>query len=106
MKTIIIYKTFPYGILGGVYEDITRADLINEYGIQEKDILYYLPLKITGRNYQEKRENLRNLAIEYQSTYYEFCNYSYGELSILQNFFEVYGRKYGLITEFKENCII
>lgn len=106
MKTIIIYKSFPYGVLGGLYEGVKYEEFNDEHGPAEDKVLFYLPLKISGRNYQEKQENLRQLAIDYQATYYDFCNYSYGELLEISSFFETYGRKYGLINEFKAEGII
>ena len=54
--------------------------------------------------YQKEKENVRNKAIEWQS---DFCNqnYSYGELSMFQDYFERLGKRYGLLKEFRENCI-
>lgn len=56
------------------------------------------------QSYNGRKEVLRNMAIEWQRF---FCdtNYSYSELSEWQGFFEEYGKKYGLLTEFKENAI-
>jgi hypothetical protein len=55
-------------------------------------------------NYQKAKENARNKAIEWQA---DFCNhnYSWGELIEFQNYFEKLGKRYGLLTEFRENCI-
>ncbi len=91
-------------IVGGLYTDISYDTAAANIG--KNNILYYIPLVISGKNYQEKKADLRNKAIEYQSTYYEFCNYSYSELSDIQTFFETNGGRYGLITEFKNECII
>ena len=60
-------------------------------------------LTIKGKSYQERRENLRNLAIDIQSA--DNGGLSCMETAILQWFFEKNGRKYGLLTEFRENCI-
>lgn len=51
-----------------------------------------------------KKEVLRAFAIDWQSNF-ERENYSWGELAEWQGFFEEYGRKYGLLREFKENGI-
>ena len=55
-------------------------------------------------NYQKAKENARNKAIEWQA---DFCNhnYSWEELIEFQNYFEKLGKRYGLLTEFRENCI-
>lgn len=105
MKTIIIYRS-NNDTNGGLYEDVTMNDLLNVCEIEKDNILFYIPLEITGKTYQEKKNNLRELAIDYQRTYYEFCNYSYGELIEISNFFETTGKRYGLITEFKNEGII
>lgn len=47
----------------------------------------------------------RAIAQQWQADFANF-NYSYSELAEWQNFFEEYGKKYGLIKEFKENAII
>lgn len=62
-----------------------------------------IDFKIQGRTYAEKKEYLRNLAIDFQSA--NDCDLSYGELADIYNFFEVNGKRYGLIQEFRENAI-
>ena len=54
--------------------------------------------------YQQMKEKVRNEAIEWQMDF-ENHNYSYGELSVFQNYFETMGKRYGLLREFKENAI-
>jgi hypothetical protein len=57
-----------------------------------------------GRSYKEKKNFLRDQAIAYQNCY----EYIDDLLAIVEisNYFEHYGRKYGLLREFKENGII
>ena len=69
------------------------------------EIIGLLNFKISGKKYIEKQENLKNLAIEWQLNFSNY-NWSYGELAEIYGFFEKNGRKYGLLKEFKENCII
>lgn len=104
MKAIIIYKENTENITGGIYTDISYKTAAANIG--ENNIMYYIPLVISGRCYQDRKNDVRNKAIEYQNTYYEFCNYSYGELSIINGFFEKAGRRYGLLNEFTTNGII
>ena len=54
--------------------------------------------------YQEMKEKARNEAIDWQ---YNAANenYSYGELAAWYAHFERLGRRYGLLTEFRENGI-
>lgn len=60
---------------------------------------------IIGKNYAEKKEYVRNLAIRYQQMFSE-SDLSYGEIFDFQCMFEELGRRYGLIREFRENAII
>ena len=55
-------------------------------------------------NYQVAKENARQKAIDWQ---YEFSetSMSWGELAYWHEYFEKIGRRYGLLTEFSENCI-
>ena len=55
-------------------------------------------------NYQKQKEKARNEAINWQSAIGNH-NYSYGELAVFGNYFEKMGRRYGLLTEFRENGI-
>lgn len=54
--------------------------------------------------YAEKKEAIRNKAIEYQLTFEE-NNYSWGEVAEKEAYFEKQGRRYGLLREFRENAI-
>ena len=64
-----------------------------------------LQFKINGKNYQERKENLKDLAIDYQLNF-STLSWSYGEIATIQDYFYTNARRYGLIKEFKENCII
>ena len=55
-------------------------------------------------DYQKKQTLLREFAIDWQASWTDFC-YSYSEISDWYYFFEEYGKKYGLLREFRENCI-
>lgn len=57
------------------------------------------------KSYQERKENARNKAIEWQQDF-ENHNYSYGELAAWTEYFKKLARRYGLIEEFTENGII
>ena len=55
-------------------------------------------------SYQERKEAARQKAIEWQGNYAE-RSMSYEELAESQAYFERIGRRYGLLTEFRENAI-
>lgn len=56
------------------------------------------------KTYQERKEEIRNEAIEWQ---YDFSNhnYSYYELMEFGEYFYKLGKRYGLLKEFHENGI-
>lgn len=56
-------------------------------------------------NYQTAKEKARQEAMEYQLTFSDH-SYSYTELAEQQHHFETIGKRYGLLTEFRENGII
>lgn len=60
---------------------------------------------ISMNNYYRAKARVRNMAVEWQRS---FCdhNYSYGELVYWQGYFRGLARRYGLVEEFRENCII
>lgn len=55
--------------------------------------------------YQELKEKARQEAIEWQSDFGNH-NYSWGELAEWGSYFEKKAKRYGLVKEFRENCII
>ena len=109
MKSIIIYQeTDERGTMttGGVYEGITEKAARESVAAYDNTLVFYIPLTVSGKTYAERAADLRNKAIDYQSSWYDFCGFSYGELATIQSFFEKAGRRYGLLTEFRENGII
>ena len=56
-------------------------------------------------NYQEKKENARQFAIEWQQETSKKA-LSWGEILEQQEKLQKIAKKYGLTKEFKENCII
>ncbi len=63
-----------------------------------------LSFKVSGKTYNEKKENARNNAINYQLNFSNL-NWSYLELNMIESYFQKVGKKYGLLKEFKENAI-
>lgn len=55
--------------------------------------------------YQIAKEKAREKAIEWQLDFNNH-NYSWGELAYYGAYFERLAKRYGLIKEFRENCII
>jgi hypothetical protein len=60
---------------------------------------------MSEHKYQTKKEQIRREAIDWQIKAGEM-NYSLGELTTFQDYFEKNGKRYGLLKEFRENAII
>lgn len=61
--------------------------------------------RINRRNYSEVKNRIRDFAIQWQSITSEItADYEY--FMFWGAFFRTYGARYGLLTEFRENCII
>lgn len=123
METIIIYypelDNFDDNeIDGGIYENVTIEDVRNDIEenqgafprvptIEELDeqIVLFIPLIVSGKTYQERKADLQNKAIEWSNNQGTYAAWSYGELATIQGFFEKNAKRYGLLREFRENCI-
>lgn len=123
METIIIYypelDNFDDNeIDGGIYENVTIEDVRNDIEenqgafprvptIEELDeqIVLFIPLIVSGKTYQERKADLQNKAIEWSNNQGTYATWSYGELAIIQGFFEKNAKRYGLLREFRENCV-
>lgn len=70
-------------------------------GTSKIDVLYF---KISGKTYEERKNNLEELAKDWQ---YNFCylSWSYGELAEIQDWFYKNAKRYGLVKVFHENAI-
>lgn len=112
---IITYRNEQGEIDGGIFPKTICFDettntakvktLDNNENLTVSDIVNYIPLTISGATYQEQKADLQNKAIEWSYAGGDY-GWSYGELSEIQSFFEVNGKRYGLIKEFIENGII
>ena len=69
----------------------------------EANPTYILRFKISGRTYAERKADLQNKAIEFSHNTAPGLYWS--DEVIIQDFFETNGRRYGLLTEFRENAI-
>lgn len=63
-----------------------------------------LDFKISGETYKEKKESLKDLAINWQDNFSPL-SWNYSELAKIGNYFYKNGKRYGLLKEFKENGI-
>ena len=72
----------------------------------DTEVKSIIDFTIHGRTYTEKKECLRNIAIDFQCANSEANGgLSYGEIADISSWFEKNGKRYGLIKEFHENAI-
>lgn len=84
-----------------------HIDMVERVRAWKAVFLFVLPFRITGKTYAERQESLRNLAIDFQSANDGDTDFqlSMGEIGVVEEYFERMGRRYGLLREFRENCI-
>lgn len=85
---------------GVLYEDF--QDYISDTFSPTVETMVIIPFTVHGSNYAERRANVRETALEFQR---EAEDLSYNELWHIQNWFEKMGKRYGLLKEFRENCV-
>lgn len=56
--------------------------------------------------YEREKARIIDEAIQFQNSFTEGKNWSYGELAEIQDYFEKQGKRHGLLEEFRENGII
>lgn len=89
---------------GYLYQDTKDfiADIWNPDDLARVD--YTMGFTIKGKTYQERKENLYNIILDFMA--HDIGGLSYYETFLLQDYFETNARRYGLTKELKENCII
>ena len=81
------------------FEEFTAA-------LIERDIVILqcaIELNEVSGTYAEKKAAIESKAIEYSNN--AANGLSYGELALIQGYFETYGKRYGLLEDFHENAI-
>jgi hypothetical protein len=81
---------------------ICKYELTRDF---DKGFCVEIERKPYKKTYEALQEVLRNFAIEWQLDFPK-ASYSWLDLAEWQSFFEEYGKKYGLLREFRENGII
>ena len=64
----------------------------------------FITFNVSGKNYQERKENVRQKAIDY--SHFNFPGLFFSEMIWIENWFKKQAERYGLLEEFRENAII
>lgn len=67
-------------------------------------VIFKMDFRITGKTYREKKEAFENIVKDFQHN--DVGGLYWSDYTILTDYFEANARRYGLITELKENGII
>ena len=106
-----MYVHFDYANGSNPYITMTNKrlfDMVCKYHLTQIGNKAYVAMseRVWGsHDYKGKQAVLRDFAIQWQHDFNDFC-YSWGDLADYGDFFEEYGRKYGLLGEFRENGIL
>ena len=64
----------------------------------------FITFNVSGKNYQERKENVRQKAIEFSN--FNFPGLFFSDMIWIENWFKKQAERYGLLEEFRENAII
>lgn len=95
------YKTNSGEKVAALYD--STVQLIRDTFSPDTGVPYILEFKIVGNTYAERKERLREIAQEFQHA--DEGGLSWGEYAWIVEWFSKNGKRYGLIDEFRENCI-
>lgn len=106
-----IYATYTDGnkISECIFTEQVYKDLISgRNNIVENAIKTAIPLKATGKTYEEKQQSVRDVILDISSAQHDASGegLSYYEESIIYDWCRDMAKRYGLIREFEANGII
>lgn len=99
-----VYKLYgmQYSGFYGDYND----DWFRDTFCPDTKIQIMIDLTTHGKTYSERKMSLRDIALQFQDLFSVYgVDMSYEELSTWCDFFNRYGKRYGLLNEFHENGI-
>lgn len=80
--------------------------LVKNYSIEFSGATAFKVLETNvKKGYKDIKNALHDFAIDFTSSFNEYTSF-YSEICFLSDFFSTYGARYGLLKEFKENCIV
>ena len=86
---------------GVLYEDF--QDYISDTFSPAVETMVIIPFTVHGSNYAERRENVRETAIDFQAA--DCGGLCMSDMAQIYGWFEKMGKRYGLLKEFRENAI-
>lgn len=72
----------------------------------DADVKLIIDLTVHGKTYADRKNDVIDKAHDYLSLYTEYgVSMSWGECATWSEYFKEQGKRYGLLTEFRENAI-
>lgn len=87
--------------VGNLYHDF--QDYISDTFSPTVETMVIIPFTVHGSNYAERRENVRETAIDFQAA--DCGGLFMSDYARIGEWFTTQGKRYGLIKEFQENGI-
>jgi len=93
---------------GQEYGMLFDSETINRYynvtfSPETKEVVL-ITFNVSGKNYQERKENVRQKAIEF--SHFNFPGLFFSDMIWIESWFRKQAERYGLLEEFRENAII
>lgn len=86
---------------------ISKNALKEAFFFPDTKMLHVIEFKTHGKTYEERKESVRGLAIDFQYAYSDVPDgLTLGEYAMVCDWFRDMGKRYGLLEEFEENAII
>lgn len=93
--------------IAAVFEDYNRPIFYEDTFSPETIIHGVVDFHTHGKTYADKKQSVIDAAIKFNNIDSDVSGgLSWGEMADITNWFEIMARRYGLITEFRENGII
>lgn len=88
----------------GFYDDY--GEWFKDTFCPDTDVKTIIDLRVHGKTYSERKGDVRSKALDFLDLFSVYgVNVSWGELASFQDYFETQGKRYGLLSEFRKNCV-
>lgn len=104
MKNILAIVKREGNYYGGIWN--SWREFYSDTFSPEYETVFCYDFTTRGNGYADRKDFVRSFAIDWSNANRLMENdFSYGEWLIVNSEFERLGRQYGLLREFRENCI-
>lgn len=98
------YITQSGEIVGGFYSDYDQW--FKDTFPPDTQVSIIIDLHVHGKTYAERKDDVRNKAIDFQRLFEFNVPMAWSELAEWGDYFSTQGKRFGLLSEFRENGIL